>query len=390
MIGLLKSVLSALVLLIALAPSSTTAQNVLIGYEVRQYLGLTKPERTWVIGPPETWPEAIWREAQFTRLASIACTEATYALLMREQIIGIGKEDASSATVNDADIPPKPVVLRNYVETCLTPIDTISDPEGSYAGTTPENSNFLSNLVGEQQLRRLMASIVMIPGAVGKPCSGMLINLGDNSDGIGFLTAAHCLGSLDTTNTENPDIKRLNISRIVIFDDLNGQRYEVVVDRNDRNVEYNSLTDDIALIILNRDELPADAGLPISSASFEVFEHLYLVGQNELLREHRDYLAGNKLIALGLPQHSTVVTFGPLCRAHGQIEALLLHNCQTRWGTSGATMISIVNREVVIVGVHTGNRNQFELLRDRLSVDEANFLATSLARNYGILLGEEP
>ena len=204
------------------------------------------------------------------------------------------------------------------------------------------------------------------------------------------MTAAHCLGSLDTTNNENPDIKRLNISRIVIFDDLTGKRHEVVVDRNDRNVEYNSLTDDIALIILDRDDLPEGAGLPISSASFEIFEHLYLVGQNELLREHRDNLAGNELIAPGLPRHNTVVTFGPLCRAHGQIAALLLHNCQTRWGTSGATMISIVDRELVIVGVHTGNRNQFELLKDRLSTDETAILATSLARNYGILLGGEP
>ena len=386
----MKGILHAFVLSFAVATGSTNAQNVLIGEEVRQHLGFTKPEETWVIGPPETWPEAIWREAQFTRLASIACTEATYALLMREQIIGIGMTDSSSESENDVDIPPKQVVLRDYVEACLTPIETISDPEGSYAGTTPKNSNFLSNLVGKQQLRRLIASIVMIPGAVGIPCSGILIDLGDTADRIGFLTAAHCLGSLDKANGENSEIKRLNISRILIFDDLAGRRHEVAVDRDDRNIEYNALADDIALIILDRDGLPEDAGLPISNASFERFEHLYLVGQNELLREHRDNLSSNELISVALPQHSTVVTFGPLCRVHGQIGALLLHNCQTRWGTSGATIISIVERELVIVGVHTGNRNQFELLQDRLSKEDAAILATSLARNYGIILGGEP
>ncbi|MEO9649382.1 MAG: hypothetical protein ABJ360_03490 [Roseobacter sp.] len=308
---------------------------------------------------------------------------------MREQLLRNLGEDGLAASAIDTDTPPKQAVLRNYVDTCLTPLETVSDPEGNYFGTTPENSNFLYHLVGEQQLRRLMASVVMIPGAVGKPCSGILIRLDDDTE-VGFLTAAHCLGSLDPSANENPDIKRLNISRIIIFDDLSGHRHEITVSRNNRNVEYNSLTDDIGLIVLDRDGLSEDAGLIVSPASFEAFEHLYLIGQNELLRAHRDNLAKNESIAPTLPQHNTVITFGPTCRAHGQINALLLHNCQTRWGTSGAPMITIVDRELMVVGVHTGNRNQFELLKDRLSAEDASILATSLARNYGIVLGGEP
>lgn len=370
----MKLYLAILLIISPIVADSKELQNVYIGEEVRELIGFGRSKGRWHVGPPNSWPESVWRELQFTRTASIDCTTATNALAMRESI-----EEA----LLPVTVPPKSVVIRDYVLSCLTPLESVSDEHGGYSGQTPENSKFLMRVTSKQEAEALRNSIVVFPGITGKPCSGTIIQIPKGQIKRAILTAAHCLGS---TSTGSDASKILGISRRISIDDINGNRATVEVRRPVRRVEYDPIEDDIALIALDGELEASSPGLPVATVQFSSFDHIYLVGQNEVLREHRNFLAKDEQYRRTLPTHNTIVAFGPLCRAHGQFDNVLLHNCQTRWGSSGAAMMVVQNGRFVVFGVHTGT--SFTTRLPQLSNSSAiKILQESRARNYGILLG---
>jgi hypothetical protein len=316
---------------------------------------------------------------------------------MREKILA-SNGDVTVQIDESVDVPSKAVVLRDYASACLTPLESVADTGGGYDGVRPKNSKFLLSLIGEEPTSILFNSIVIIPGIGGSPCSGMLVKVPNSEEKLGLLTAAHCAGSIDKSDYPKKSTVTLNISRNFVFDDIRGQRTFVRVNRPNRSIQYDPINDDIALLILDGNDDPSKRGIEIGNKSLKPFEHIYIIGQNELLREHRDGLRKSlanqdtrpqAFAQSSVPSHNTVITMGALCRAHGQLRSLLLHNCQTRWGTSGATILSIVDRRVFAVGVHTGNHSQFNATSKSLNGEELRKIKATMARNYGIVLGEK-
>ncbi len=354
------------------------AGNVLVGQDVSTALGLKSLEARWNIGSPDSWSEAYWREFEFTRHRSIACTKAANALRMRTVLVNLKSE---------MFLPNRNAAIRDYVEFCLVTLESVSDPDGGYHGRHPQHSKFLLRVLNRERTDQLKKSIFLLPGITGKPCSGMIIRLPRTENQRGFLTAAHCLGSTWNEIDEGYKKRVVGLSRIIILDNIFGKRFFLKVTNTGRVHKYNPLENDIGLLLLPKEFERDIEGLPIDSRTFSPFEPIYIVGQNELLRQYRDFVSGEKKLEFPLiPQHSTTITMGALCRAHGQVGSVLLHNCQTEYGSSGGAIVTLSNKKVHVVGVHTGN-NPTIGYRNLLESRDIEIVDDSRARNFGILLG---
>lgn len=351
---------------------ANTVPEIIIGAELRDVFGLHVPHEFWVALDVADIPESVARETMFARDGSIACDRATRDWYREQTLLEYGEvfeaEDVAW-------------VRRDYVESCLTPIETVSDPKGGWDGVRPENSRFLRILLGDEGFERLQASLVRMPARFGR-CSGTLVWINkDGTDVLGLLTAAHCLGS----RTFRQNNGRL-VADFVLYSTMN------LIDQDDNTIKfgvhdsnrqrvYDVVGDDVAFVPLETNATPDQLGVRLHSATVAPWQHLYLVGENKLLAQHRAYLRRHGVDA---PLGATTISLGATCRALGQHEDLLFHNCQTIEGTSGAGVFAIEDGEIRLVAVHSGYVGQFEAIKTA----NPNFFALmegALAANYATI-----
>jgi hypothetical protein len=307
------------------------------------------------------------------------CTDAALAFLSMRRLV-----DANMIVEEDVQF----YLLRMYVEACLTPLDSVSDPLGTYAGANPQNASMLLYLIGESGMRRLRSSIVFTRPSSGLLCSGTLVWLGRaGAMKLNLVTAAHCLGSIEQASEDSPSIVRLNVSRSIEFQDLFGNRvvFDLAVD--EVGLTYDGLRDDIAAIELDGSFDPELIGIDVATGVLDAWKNIYLIGQNRYLSEFRSRRFYRSEGSVDIPpDDATVIAMEAGCRAFGQADNILFHNCQTVSGMSGAGVFIYEDGMLRLVGVHSGYREVF----DRIGVDFQEMLSTlagSRSENYATLLG---
>jgi hypothetical protein len=350
-----------------------------IGRDLRSTFALAPLTERWSVadfGPP---PETVLREAYFARDSTMHCTNAALAFLSMRRLV-----DANMIVEEDVQF----YLLRMYVEACLTPLDSVSDPLGTYARANPQNASMLLYLIGESGMRRLRSSIVFTRPSSGLLCSGTLVWLGRaGAMKLNLVTAAHCLGSIEQASEDSPSIVRLNVSRSIDFQDLFGNRvvFDLAVD--EVGLTYDGLRDDIAAIELDGSFDPELIGIDVATGVLDAWKNIYLIGQNRYLSEFRSrrFYRSDGRVDIP-PDDATVIAMETGCRAFGQADNILFHNCQTVSGMSGAGVFIYEDGMLRLVGVHSGYREVF----DRIGVDFQDMLSTlagSRSENYATLLG---
>lgn len=326
-------------------------EQVLLGKAFRDAFDLNVEPQHWIARNTGPSPESVKREAMLSRQASMACSHATRAWLYEFELIRKGHNPTPSKSRWTRQI---------YVEKCLTPIETVSDPEGGWIGTRPQNSKFLLRLLGTEGFARLRASIVYMPPYTGF-CSGTLVWLPRNGEMVfGLMTAAHCLGDRIFQIEDGRLIADYTLYEYLELIDLDNRSMEFDVTDPERKRTYDVIGDDIAFVPLKTDVSRDEIGIMISASNPDPWQHVYLIGQNRLLLQHRRFLrSGNP----GIPHHGTTVSMTVACRALGQFEELLLHNCQTINGTSGSGIFVYEDGELKLTAVHSGFRGHFEVIK---------------------------
>jgi hypothetical protein len=356
--------------------SSVRAVAVYVGDELRSSYRLEVDQDSWVARDAEPLSEAVLREAYFARSSSMACTDATSAFrALRELKISSDERDADRRYFS----------LRRYVESCLTPYEKVSDRSGTYSGINPDNAATLFYMLGDEGLKKLRSSLVFTPESSGQFCSGTLAWIErDGRRALNVVTAAHCLGRVEDDVSSDTSVLHVNLLRNISFLDARGRKLRISISNGHDSRVFDGIYSDIAAIELPDTFDGFEAGVDLSSREPSAWQGLYVIGQNRYLADYRIERYNRSGGELPLPpQDSTVVSLETGCRAFGRKGALLMHNCQTIEGTSGAGVFLYEDGQLKLMGVHGGDKRA--LLRYGIEVER--FVEASSSENFLTVLG---